>query len=192
MVCARTARGACGAILTCPDRVSRYGARRRRTQQAGAAPYGLVAALLKANTKRVWYSKYLGFPLKRKRHSLQTHTHMELLARPPGGGSGHGDADGGGTRGGDTRGRGGAWAAERAVAAVLAAAGGGGWMRRLAAALLAAAMRGRRCCGGDAALSSRLTCARDSKHWQSAGAAGAFECARRAGRLLDGHSRESG
>ena len=56
-----------------------------------------------------------------------THTHMELLARPPGGGSGHGDADGGGTRGGDTRGRGGAWAAERAVAAVLAAAGGGGW-----------------------------------------------------------------
>ena len=95
-------------------------------------------------------------------------------------------------RGGDTRGRGGAWAAERAVAAVLAAAGGGGWMRRLAAALLAAAMRGRRCCGGDAALSSRLTCARDSKHWQSAGAAGAFECARRAGRLLDGHSRESG
>ena len=134
-------------------------------------------------------------PLKRKRHSLEppdTHTHMELLARPPGGGSGHGDADGGGTRGGDTRGRGGAWAAERAVAAVLAAAGGGGWMRRLAAALLAAAMRGRRCCGGDAALSSRLTCARDSKHWQSAGAAGAFECARRAGRLLDGHSRESG
>ena len=42
------------------------------------------------------------------------------------------------------------------------------------------------------ALSSRLTCARDSKHWQSAGAAGAFECARRAGRPLDGHSRESG
>ena len=67
-------RAACGAILTCPDGVSRYGARRRRTQQAGAAPYGLVAALLKANTKRVWYSKYLGFPLKRKRHSLQTHT----------------------------------------------------------------------------------------------------------------------
>ena len=61
-------------FLTCPDRVSRYGARRRRTQQAGAAPYGLVAALLKANTKRVWYSKYLGFPLKRKRHSLQRHT----------------------------------------------------------------------------------------------------------------------
>ena len=81
---------------------------------------------------------------------------------------------------------------QRAVAAVLAAAGGGGWMRRLAAALLAAATRGRRCCGGDAALSSRLTCARDSKHWQSAGAAGAFECARRAGRLLDGHSGESG
>ena len=52
VVCARTARGACGAILTCPDRVSRYGARRRRTQQAGAAPYGLVAALLKANTQR--------------------------------------------------------------------------------------------------------------------------------------------
>ena len=155
MVCARTARGACGAILTCPDRVSRYGARRRRTQQAGAAPYGLVAALLKANTKRVWYSKYLGFPLKRKRHSLQTHTHMELLARPPGGGSGHGDADGGGTRGGDTRGRGGAWAAERAVAAVLAAAGGGGWGRRLAATLLAAAMRGRRCCGGEAAALQR-------------------------------------
>ena len=94
-------------------------------------------------------------PLKRKRHSLQTHTHMELLARPPGGGSGHGDADGGGTRGGDTRGRGGAWAAERAVAAVLAAAGGGGWGRRLAATLLAAAMRGRRCCGGEAAALQR-------------------------------------
>ena len=146
MVCARTARGACGAILTCPDRVSRYGARRRRTQQAGAAPYGLVAALLKANTKRVWYSKYLGFPLKRKRHSLQTHTHMELLARPPGGGSGHGDADGGGTRGGGTRGRGGAWAAERAVAAVLAAAaGGGGWRRHC----------WRQPCGGGAAVAAR-------------------------------------
>ena len=78
-----------------------------------------------------------------------THTHMELLARPPGGGSGHGDADGGGTRGGDTRGRGGAWAAERAVAAVLAAAGGGGWGRRLAATLLAAA------CGGGAAVAAR-------------------------------------
>ena len=151
MVCARTARGACGAILTCPDRVSRYGARRRRTQQAGAAPYGLVAALLKANTKRVWYSKYLGFP-RYKTEAPQpphTHTHMELLARPPGGGSGHGDADGGGTRGGDTRGRGGAWAAERAVAAVLAATGSGGWGRRLAATLLAAA------CGGGAAVAAR-------------------------------------
>ena len=94
-------------------------------------------------------------------------------------------------RGGDTRGRGGAWAAESCRCSA-----GGSWrrrlVRRLAAALLAAAMRGRRCCGGDVALSSRLTCARDSKHWQSAGAAGAFECARRAGRLLDGHSRESG
>ena len=58
MVCARTARGACGAILTCPDRVSRYGARRRRTQQAGAAPYGLVAALLKANTERAARAVY--------------------------------------------------------------------------------------------------------------------------------------
>ena len=36
--------------LTCPDRVSRYGARRRRARQAGAAPYGLVAALLRAHT----------------------------------------------------------------------------------------------------------------------------------------------
>ena len=74
---------------------------------------------------------------------------MELLARPPGGGSGHGDADGGGTRGGDTRGRGGAWAAERAVAAVLAATGSGGWGRRPAATLLAAA------CGGGAAVAAR-------------------------------------
>ena len=86
---------------------------------------------------------------------------MELLPRPPGGGGGHGDADGG------------RWHSRwwhswrrrlgsRAVAAVLAAAGGGSWVRRLAATLLAAAMRGRRCCGGEAALSSRLTCARDS------------------------------
>ena len=74
---------------------------------------------------------------------------MELLARPPGGGSGHGDADGGGTRDGDTRGRGGAWAAERAVAAVLAATGSGGWGRRPAATLLAAA------CGGGAAVAAR-------------------------------------
>ena len=150
MVCARTARGACGAILTCPDRVSRYGARRRRTQQAGAAPYGLVAALLKANTKRVWYSKYLGFPLKRKRHSLQTHTLIwsSSLARL-------------------------AAAAAMAtltaaalVAVTLVAAAAPGqqrelslqcWRqlaaaagRRLAATLLAAAMRGRRCCGGEA------------------------------------------
>ena len=52
-------------VLTSPAdslRDSRHGPRRGRTQQAGAAPYGLVAALLKANTKRVWYSKYLGFP----------------------------------------------------------------------------------------------------------------------------------
>ena len=152
MVCARTARGACGAILTCPDRVSRYGARRRRTQQAGAAPYGLVAALLKANTKRVWYSKYLGFPLKRKRHSLQTHTLIwsSSLARLAA-------AVAMATL-----------TAAALVAVTLVAAAAPGqqrelslqcWRRRLgrrlAATLLAAAMRGRRCCGGEAAALQR-------------------------------------
>ena len=156
MVCARTARGACGAILTCPDRVSRYGARRRRTQQAGAAPYGLVAALLKANTKRVWYSKYLGFPLKRKRHSLQTHTLIwsSSLARLAAAAA-MATLTAAALVAVTLVVAGGAWAAERAVAAVLAAAGGGGWGRRLAATLLAAAMRGRRCCGGEAAALQR-------------------------------------
>ena len=145
---ADTARGACGAILTCPDRVSRYGARRRRTQQAGAAPYGLGAALLKGQTRSAFGIRNTwGFSAKTEApQPPDTHNHMELLARPPGGGSGHGDADGGGTRGGDTRGRGGAWAAERAVAAVLAAAaGGGGWRRHC----------WRQPCGGGAAVAAR-------------------------------------
>ena len=73
---------------------------------------------------------------------------MELLARPPGGGSGHGDADGGGTRGGDTRGRGGAWAAELSLQCwrqLAAAAGGGGWRRHC----------WRQPCGGGAAVAAR-------------------------------------